>query len=82
MLNKLKELAQQGIDVRSIAFAPNSGWAIVYKGGTVTSAIPEEMLNKLKELAKQGIDVQSIAFAPNSGWIILYNGGAWFNTIP
>jgi serine/threonine protein kinase/formylglycine-generating enzyme required for sulfatase activity len=65
---------QPDATLKSMTFAPNGGWAILYNdNGYLARNIPNEALSKLTELAKEGAALKSIAFAPNGGWAILYN---------
>ncbi len=69
-------LAEEQADatLKSITFAPNGGWAILYNdNGYLARNIPNEALSKLTELAKEGAELKSVTFAPNGGWVILYN---------
>jgi hypothetical protein len=80
--NYIKELYATGVDIKNIAFAPKSGWAIVYSKGCIHSGIPQQAANKIKELVAKGVDIKNIAFAPNSGCAILYSSECWYVGIP
>jgi formylglycine-generating enzyme required for sulfatase activity/serine/threonine protein kinase len=68
------EEEQADAKLKSITFAPNGGWAILYsENGYFARNIPNEALNMLTELAREGAKPKSITFSPSGGWAILYN---------
>jgi uncharacterized protein YkwD len=75
---KLGEVVNAGL--KSIAFTPNGGWAILYgNNGYSFANIPDAAAQKLGDLAIAGQSLKSIAFTTDGGWAILYgaNGFAW-----
>jgi serine/threonine protein kinase/formylglycine-generating enzyme required for sulfatase activity len=71
--------AQTGVDLKSVAFAPNGGWAILYNASASSFRdIPHEAFNELTQLGKEGAQLKSFTFAPNGGWAILYNEHGYF----
>lgn len=71
---KLMSLGEKGRVLKSISFAPNGGWVILFdKNSHFAKDAPEDFHEKLVELVKKNVTLQSIAFAPNGGWAILYN---------
>jgi serine/threonine protein kinase/formylglycine-generating enzyme required for sulfatase activity len=71
--------AQTGVDLKSVAFAPNGGWAILYNARASSFRnIPHEAFNELTQLGKEGAQLKSFTFAPNGGWAILYNEHGYF----
>jgi formylglycine-generating enzyme required for sulfatase activity/serine/threonine protein kinase len=65
---------QADAKLKSITFAPNGGWAILYNENKyVAKNIPEDALNKLGQLAGEGHELRSLTFSPNGGWAILYD---------
>jgi uncharacterized protein YkwD len=79
---KLGEVANAGL--KSIAFTPNGGWAILYgTNGFAWSGIPDAAAQKLGDLANAGQSLKSIAFTTDGGWAILYgNSGFASSGIP
>jgi CubicO group peptidase (beta-lactamase class C family) len=72
--DKLGELLKAKHRIKSIGFAPEGGWIILYdKNSYFAKGIPEDAFNKIVELGKKGADLKSIVFARNGGWVILYN---------
>jgi CubicO group peptidase (beta-lactamase class C family) len=82
--DKLGELAKAGHKVKSIAFAPEGGWIILYdKNSFYAKGLPEHAFDKIVELGKKNADLKSIAFARSGGWAILYNkNSVAFENIP
>jgi Cysteine-rich secretory protein family len=79
-MQRLGELSNAGQSLKSIAFTPGGGWAILYgNSGYWYANIPDGAAQRLGDLANAGQSLKSIAFAPNGGWAILYgsNGYAW-----
>ncbi|MDF5722009.1 MAG: hypothetical protein PUP91_16300 [Rhizonema sp. PD37] len=71
--NALQDLANKGISPSQIAFAPNGGWVIIYKGnGYISNNLRQDVLNKLSDLNKQNLTIDSIAFTPTGEWVIIY----------
>jgi CubicO group peptidase (beta-lactamase class C family) len=72
--DKLGELLKAKHRIKSVGFAPEGGWVVLYdKNGYFAKGIPDEAFNKVVELGKKGADLKSIVFARNGGWVILYN---------
>jgi len=72
--DKLIELFKEGHKPKSIAFAPEGGWVILYdKSNYWAEGIPKKAYDKIVELAKKAVELKSAAFARNGGWAILYN---------
>lgn len=84
-INALAPIIQKAFNIKSIAFAPNGGFAIIYgENGYSTKDIPQDAVVELSTLYKQGSTIKSIAFSPNGGWVILCdtNGAYWSTNIP
>src|SRR5262245_29047448 len=72
--DKLGELLKAKHRIKSVGFAPEGGWVVLYdKNGYFPKGIPEDAFNKIVELGKKGADLKSVVFARNGGWVILYN---------
>jgi len=82
--DKLGELDKAGHKLKSIAFAPEGGWVILYdKSAYYAKGLPELAFDKIVELGKKNAELKSIAFARNGGWAILYNkNSVAFHNIP
>jgi hypothetical protein len=64
-------LANQGSDIKSIAFAPNGGWSLLSGiNSFYNRGIPEEAHQIMQLMANNGQCIRSVAFAP-VGWSIL-----------
>jgi CubicO group peptidase (beta-lactamase class C family) len=67
------DLAKKGEELKSIAFAPGGGWAILHgKNGYKAKHIPDEAQTTLRDLVQRGEELKSIAFTPEGGWTILF----------
>jgi N6-adenosine-specific RNA methylase IME4 len=74
------ELLSKGHELKSIAFASNGGWSILYdRNGFFNRNIPDEAHQVMTKLAGEGHELKSIAFASNGGWSILYDRNGFFN---
>lgn len=76
VLKNLNDAAKKGLEIKSIAFAPNGGSAIVVgKDGCLATKIPDELGKVITEQQKAGAEFKSVAFAPTGGWILVTAGG-------
>jgi CubicO group peptidase (beta-lactamase class C family) len=72
VLKNLTDAAKKGLEIKSIAFAPNGGAAIVVgKDGFLATKMPDDLLKLLAEQRQKGAEFKSVAFSPNGGWIVL-----------
>lgn len=61
--------------VRSVAFTPEGGWAMIWgKNGYRFENVPDEAADALKDLSRRGMSINSIAFTKNGGFLIIYGG--------
>lgn len=69
----IREMNDNGEEIRDIAFAPNGGWAIVRgRNGWWWSNVPQGFTDAYEELHEQGEDIRRIDFTASGGWIIIY----------
>ena len=77
---KIKDLAQNGVDIVCVAFSPHSSnsWVVVNGNGEIASAgIPNALDKKMKDLSKGGSKLVWVAFSPQDGniWVVINEKG-------
>jgi CubicO group peptidase (beta-lactamase class C family) len=76
VLKNLTDAAKKGLEIKSIAFTPTGGSAIVVgKDGCLATKVTDEFLKVVAEQRQKGAEFKFVAFPPTGGWILLTSNG-------
>jgi hypothetical protein len=74
---KMREVAQQGGMLRSVAYGPNGAWVVMFDGaGAAYGDVPNDLAKVLDNAVKNHFSVRCVDFT-GSDWICLTSGGWW-----
>lgn len=77
----MTELSQRNNTIKSVAFAPNGGWVVVYNRSNLRyEGIPSDLQSRLIDIQESdaNVEIKSVAFAPNGGWVVLVNRNGFY----
>jgi transglutaminase-like putative cysteine protease len=77
-----QQVRQKGGTIRSVAFAPDGGWVLLFDKGFVAEGLPGDLSRQLAEHDRKHIPVRCVAFTSQGDWFLLDGGNACFSSNP